>query len=851
MRLPKMFFLITATIFCFLTTSFAEEYQTGGVWPDEIPEWMLPSPTIELNNPLLSLDESCSNSEGLPPVGHQGQSNSCTAWSCGYYMLSYMQGQEHNWDMTDPDHQMSPAFVYNLLNRGYDGGSSAPEAFKLFKEIGCAPYSDMPYEVSNYTSFPGEQAFRNAHQFRIAEAYTIDITTNAGATDLKNHLLNGNLAIMAIGVYDDFQHLSDFNNTYCTDNIVGNFGSHTVACIGFDDNFQTRDGVGAWRMVNSWGTDWGDNGFWWLSYEGSRHTNLTFPTAFYGTDRIAYQPSMLVRIEINHTDRHRLKFGMSLWGSDDSQEYFTFNEHTRLPNTEVAFDPNIFTIDITDIINDVNLEGDNFFSFSTFDLDGSDGYSGEIVSARIKDLQTGFIAEGHGMPVLIPDSPDEVIASINLNYAAVPPENLNAALDMSSGEVNLTWFEITTSADFIGYDIFRNGELIANTFELSYQDDLTDYGIFEYGVKSKWHNTSSPFSNIESIFWAEPVAVSNLNVASVESDGTCSLMWDQTRSTELGYDDGEANDNIMFGENVDPGAKIAQTFTAPLEGKLNKLGMYIKQVEGVENGLIRLAVYSNSQSDTPESELWVSEQFTPDDSEYWVWIDLGIARIWLTEGERFWVAIIWDENGKTPLGIDLNAPLLSSHMGCINGQTWFPMGNANPMIRAEYGNDEYVDGIEGLVGFNVYNNGNLVETIESDDHNCSTILESVGDYTFRVDAVYPQGIVTGEDLEYYWDGNAVDVIENNLPDVWSVATPYPNPFNPSTMLTVEMADAAKLNVDIFNILGQKVATLASGKYENGVHRFHFNAYGLTSGIYFIRTEVPGKINSIQKVTFIQ
>jgi type IX secretion system substrate protein len=223
----------------------------------------------------------------------------------------------------------------------------------------------------------------------------------------------------------------------------------------------------------------------------------------------------------------------------------------------------------------------------------------------------------------------------------------------------------------------------------------------------------------------------------------------------------------------------------------------------------------------------------------------------LSEGQKFWVAIIWDEVGKTPLGSDSNAPSMSSHLGCINGVTWFPMGNAKPMIRAEYGNDELVNGIEGLQGFNVYKNDQIINTVESDDHEYTVTLESAGTYTFRIDALYLQGVVMGEEFEYTWDGNAADVADNNLPDSWSVATPYPNPFNPSTMLTVEMAAAAELNVQIFNVLGQKVATLASGRYEHGLHKFHFNAGGLTSGIYFIRAEVPGKINSIQKVTFMR
>ncbi len=853
MRLSNTFILVLILVLCTFSTSFAQEYQTGGTWPVEGPERMSPSPRIELNNPSLSLDESCANYDGLPPIGNQAQQGSCNAWACGYYYLGYLQWQEHGWDMADPDHQMSPAFIYNLLNRGFDGGSSVPEAFKLFKEIGCAPYSDMPYSDSDFTTFPGEQAFRNSHQSRIDEAYTINFTNTQGATDLKNHLLNSNIAVMAINAYPDLQVLSNFDNVYCIDNIdLGEGGGHIVTCIGFDDNFVTRDGVGAWRMVNSWGPNWGDNGFWWMSYEAANHFQIAHPNAFYATDRLDYQPTMITRVEINHTDRHRIKFGVRYWNLGLYEQFFTFNEFMGLPNTEAEFDPNVFTIDITDLVDDVSATEDNYFSISAIDLDAGDGHSGEFVTLSIEDLETGFIATSESMPFDLPDVSNEVLSDIHLYYAAVPPENFDAVIDYSNGEVDMSWSAVTTNDSFLGYDIFKDGEVIGTTTELTFDDNLIEYGSCRYAVKSRWQTTSSAFSNVETVVWVEPIAPSNLHVASVDADGSCRLAWDQTRMVELSYDDGESDDNLMFNDNIDPGAMIAQTFSAPRDGKLNKVGVYIEQVDDIENGLIRLAIFSNSADDNPDSELWVSEQFTPENSADWVWLDLEVNRIWLSDSEKFWVAIIWDELGKTPLGSDTSAPLFSSHKGSLDGTTWFPMGAANPMIRAEYGTDELVNGEEGLQGFNVYKNDHIIDTVESDEHSYVTMMESAGIHTFRIDAIYLQGVVEGEEFEYNWDGNAADVTDsNNLPLTWSVEAPYPNPFNPSTMLTVEMAATAELNVQIFNVLGQRVATLASGKYENGVHRFHFNANGLTSGIYFIRTEVPGKINSIQKVTFMR
>ncbi len=834
-----------------LQTTLVEAQDYSSFLSEDVSKKNKKSPPIELNNPTMVLDESCFNYEGLPPIGDQETQNAGSSWATAYYYLSYLQGEEFEWDLADPDHQMSPAFAYNLLNKGVNGGSLVYQAFLLLEEIGCSSMSDMPFVMNDFISFPTEEAFRNASQFRIDEPLYINFTTPQGETDFKNHLLNGHIAVMSFEAYQNFVSIENFNNTYCMSDIYGSNFPHASACIGFDDNFETNDGIGAWRMVNSFGEEWGDGGYWWLSYECARQSVVTNPNAFYAADKIDYQPSTIARVQINHSDRHKLKFGMFFQNSSEYKEYFTFNDFTSRFFDDIPFDPNVFILDITDVSEGITSDDMNMFSFSVFDLEGNDGHSGEIISLAIEDVSTGFSSESIETPVIIPDSFDEVVIDVNLYFPAVRPENFLAEIDPANGIVELSWSEIEINEDFIGYDIFRDNVLIDNITENVYLDTLLNYGVYHYAVRSTWQSANSQLTDIETIYWIEPVGTSNLHLASIEENGDCLLSWDQTRLADMIFDDGSAEDHLYFNDNTPPGAKIAQNFNPEGSGKVKRIGAYIGSVEDVENGYFRLAVFSNSDENQPSSQLWISDQLMPEGSDYWYWFDLEIERVWVSNDQTFWVAFIWDENGKTPLGIDSNGSSNGNFLGNVNGQTWFVIGNANPMIRVEYGIDEYIGQNEGLEGFNIYKNDIFAEIVNSDNHYSNINLESSGDYTFRADAVYQQGIVTGEDLEFYWDGNAADVIEDNLPDVWSVATPYPNPFNPSTMLTVEMASVAELNVEVFNILGQRVATLAAGRYESGAHKLHFDAKGLTSGIYFIRTEVPGKIRSIQKVTFIQ
>ncbi|MCB2213126.1 T9SS type A sorting domain-containing protein [bacterium] len=90
-----------------------------------------------------------------------------------------------------------------------------------------------------------------------------------------------------------------------------------------------------------------------------------------------------------------------------------------------------------------------------------------------------------------------------------------------------------------------------------------------------------------------------------------------------------------------------------------------------------------------------------------------------------------------------------------------------------------------------------------------------------------------------------------IPTEFSVSRAYPNPFNPSTSLTVTLPDAANLRVAVYNVAGQLVATLANGHTGAGSHQLSFNAAHLSSGIYFVHTQVDGAVMGVQKVTLMK
>ena len=55
-----------------------------------------------------------------------------------------------------------------------------------------------------------------------------------------------------------------------------------------------------------------------------------------------------------------------------------------------------------------------------------------------------------------------------------------------------------------------------------------------------------------------------------------------------------------------------------------------------------------------------------------------------------------------------------------------------------------------------------------------------------------------------------------LPQAWTLGQNYPNPFNPSTIIPYQVPTAAHVRLDVFNVLGQRIATLVDGERPAGV-----------------------------------
>jgi hypothetical protein len=78
---------------------------------------------------------------------------------------------------------------------------------------------------------------------------------------------------------------------------------------------------------------------------------------------------------------------------------------------------------------------------------------------------------------------------------------------------------------------------------------------------------------------------------------------------------------------------------------------------------------------------------------------------------------------------------------------------------------------------------------------------------------------------------------SSLPKEIILSQNYPNPFNPSTTIRYQLPTKSNVRLEVFNILGQCVATLVNTEQQAGNYQVPFDATALSSGMYFYRITI--------------
>lgn len=198
----------------------------------------------------------------LPPVGRQTM-NDCAAWAFGYAARSYLERIDQGWTAPTNRTVFSPTFIYNQVNGGVDSGSRVDKVLELLMTTGAATLETAPYLALDYQSQPSEAALEEAGVFRIASYFLV-----ADGEGVRRALAEGHVVLCCVrtnpvfngGRYDVYS-ADKHKEAHATRRADQPHGFHAMAIVGYSDDRE------AFLFMNSWGKEWGDNGFVWVGYD--------------------------------------------------------------------------------------------------------------------------------------------------------------------------------------------------------------------------------------------------------------------------------------------------------------------------------------------------------------------------------------------------------------------------------------------------------------------------------------------------------------------------------------------------------------------------------------------------------
>jgi hypothetical protein len=132
-------------------------------------------------------------------------------------------------------------------------------------------------------------------------------------------------------------------------------------------------------------------------------------------------------------------------------------------------------------------------------------------------------------------------------------------------------------------------------------------------------------------------------------------------------------------------------------------------------------------------------------------------------------------------------------------------------------------------------------TVENQSYSYTDSKLVAGTYTYRLKQIDYNGI-----FEY---SNEISV-EIAIPLEYVLEQNYPNPFNPNTLIKYSVRNDGIVTLEVFNLLGEKVAILVNEIQIAGRYEIDFDASDLSSGIYVYSLK-SGNFNSLKKMVLLR
>ncbi len=243
-------------------------YETSGLLIDketyEKVEMATPMASYVYENlpKVKSLEEYC------PPIGDQGRYGTCVGWATAYYAYTIVNAMNTENTTPESDEEIfSPAWIYEQIKFDIDNecsmGTYIESAFDLMKNTGNLSISDIPYACGTDITASHKQKAGNYKIIEYRRLFNWDADEDMIINSVKKSLSENHPVVIGFKVPASFHVAGEWWEPGPGDfsSIFG--GNHAMTVVGYDDGRKS----GAFRIINSWGEDWGDKGYIWVEYD--------------------------------------------------------------------------------------------------------------------------------------------------------------------------------------------------------------------------------------------------------------------------------------------------------------------------------------------------------------------------------------------------------------------------------------------------------------------------------------------------------------------------------------------------------------------------------------------------------
>lgn len=227
---------------------------------------------FKVNKPVIPETVYLKDKFKMPEIFDQGELGSCTGNGISY-ALGFLVLNGHFQNVADSDIlPFSRLFIYynervieDSVNQ--DSGAQIRDGFKAISSEGVCPETFCVYDVNRFTDKPSDKAYAEALNYKAIEYRRLN---NANKLELIQCLLDGFPFVLGFSVYSNFesQEISDTGVLNMPSNSDRLLGGHCVVCVGYnleEDRF---------LIANSWGADWGQNGYFTIPADYLTNWNL-------------------------------------------------------------------------------------------------------------------------------------------------------------------------------------------------------------------------------------------------------------------------------------------------------------------------------------------------------------------------------------------------------------------------------------------------------------------------------------------------------------------------------------------------------------------------------------------------